>query len=145
MFRSFRISDLTRADDGLTALHLAVASKNPDKVKILLEAGCSVGALDRELQTPLDSYIKNNVDNMQILRMLLDNGADPTRVHIKGHPPPLCSPLASAAEINLMAHAAAARGFFDWGVQRYAVSEGGRTILPRRAKSKAKQRLRRYR
>ena len=137
--------DIPPFRDESTALHVAVASKNPVKVLILLDAGCSVHATNRDGQTPLDVYVINKVGNLQLLQQLLDKGADPTRLNSDGHPP-LCDSTAKAAEVNLMAHAAASLGFFTWGVQqRKSGEEQGRERLTRRAKSKAKERLRRYR
>ena len=56
--------------NGSTVLHAAVASKNTNKVSLLLQEGCSVHAINQNGQTALHVYIMNMVNNLQILKLL---------------------------------------------------------------------------
>lgn len=58
-----------------TALHLAVDTRNWSMVKLLLELGADVGAVDDDLRTPLHLAAKGNV--VSIAALLLDYGTDP--------------------------------------------------------------------
>jgi hypothetical protein len=57
-----------------TALHWAVASGHFDVVKILIEAGAQVNALDRDSVSPL--ILAANLGNLDIVRILIQHGAD---------------------------------------------------------------------
>lgn len=58
-----------------TALHYAVRCMDLRNVKLLVERGADVNAVNSSLQTPLDMYDFKRKENKKILRILLDNGA----------------------------------------------------------------------
>jgi ankyrin repeat protein len=60
----------------LTALHLATAAASPTVVKLLLGAGASVNPRDARGLTPLMWAVGTDRPEPQIVRMLLDHGAD---------------------------------------------------------------------
>lgn len=72
--------------DGMTALHLAVKAGHRHIVKILVkELGCNVNDRDeRNGDTCLNILMKNGGD-INVLRYLLQNDADPNIVNYAGH------------------------------------------------------------
>ena len=58
-------------------MHLAAGFGSTKTVKILLEAGADISALDENERTPLHYAAHNRVD---VVKMLLDNGADVSAV-----------------------------------------------------------------
>jgi ankyrin repeat protein len=60
----------------MTALHLGVASRNTDMVRLLLESGASVDAPDIRGFTPLVWAIGSDRSNPAIARLLLEAGAE---------------------------------------------------------------------
>jgi ankyrin repeat protein len=64
------------AFSAFTALHAASLSGNPDVAKALVDAGANVNAVDIRGLTPLVWAISTDRPNLQIVKMLLENGAD---------------------------------------------------------------------
>ena len=60
----------------LTALHMATADASPTVVKLLLDAGASVNAVDARGLTPLTWAIATDRPEPRIIAMLLNHGAD---------------------------------------------------------------------
>jgi len=60
----------------LTPLHVAVISRNPDAVKLLLDAGAKVNVQDVRGMTPLMLAVGSDHTNPGVIQMLLDHGAD---------------------------------------------------------------------
>jgi ankyrin repeat protein len=74
---------------GTTPLHIACSIEKMDLVKLLIEHGANVNATteDRGEQTPLHVAVARGVfskDLVQLVRLLLDNGADPEAMDAKG-------------------------------------------------------------
>jgi len=62
----------------VTPLHLSVSSESPETVKLLLESGAKVNARDIRGMTPLMFAVSTDRPHLEIIRMLLARGADPT-------------------------------------------------------------------
>ncbi|XP_028280656.1 B-cell lymphoma 3 protein homolog [Parambassis ranga] len=61
--------------EGLTSLHLAVRSGHKDLVRMLLDAGADINAMDvKSGQTPLIHAVENN--NTDMVHFLIENGCD---------------------------------------------------------------------
>jgi ankyrin repeat protein len=65
-----------KTDAGLTALHFAAFNGNLAMVKLLLEAGASSNVADDRGLTPLMMTANSKSKNPEVVRMLLDRGAD---------------------------------------------------------------------
>jgi hypothetical protein len=70
-----------RAQDGCTALHMAVQQESPAPVEALLRAGASPDARDRKRGTPLLRYVESapqppTVADTAIASLLMAHGAD---------------------------------------------------------------------
>lgn len=72
--------------DGLTPLHMACINKNYDGAKELLEAGAHVDPQDKWGNTPLNRAVFEH-DSANLVRLLVDHGADPTIENHYGHSP----------------------------------------------------------
>jgi len=70
----------TRGFGGVSPLHEAVLSGKSTIVKILVERGAKLEALDNMGRTPLLTYASASTHNLDILRILLKAGADPKAV-----------------------------------------------------------------
>lgn len=66
-------------EDG-TALHIAAAGGFTEIVRVLLEAGWAVDAPDRHGRTPLGQALTAEKCTPEIVRLLLEKGADPAKV-----------------------------------------------------------------
>jgi ankyrin repeat protein len=62
----------------VTSLHLSVSSGSPETVRLLLDGGARVNAQDIRGMTPLMFAVSTDRPNLEIIRMLLARGADPT-------------------------------------------------------------------
>lgn len=62
----------------LTPLHFAVANGSAEEVKLLLDAGAPVDPRDVRGMTPLMFAVSNDRPNVDIVRLLLAKGADPS-------------------------------------------------------------------
>ena len=60
--------------NGFTSLHYATSSGSVDVVKLLLDKGADINALDNKGTTPLMLAVKNN--SLPIAKLLLERGAD---------------------------------------------------------------------
>jgi ankyrin repeat protein len=69
---------------GWTALHFAVQEWRPEIVRKLINAGAPVDAQDRDGNTPLMRAVFESKGRGDIIRMLLDAGADQTRTNKSG-------------------------------------------------------------
>ena len=65
-----------QADDGATALAIAADMGHKEMVILLLKAGADLAIPDKKGYTPLHQAVSS--DHMDIARILLDHGADPT-------------------------------------------------------------------
>ena len=75
----------SRAEGGVTPLHLAATCSGPEVVKLLLERGADVTARGYRMSTPLHSAMDDwhlgldtacSPPNLAVIRILLENGAD---------------------------------------------------------------------
>ena len=64
-----------RNDLKQTALHRAAGSNNSEIVKILIEKGSDINALDYSLWTPLHYSARYN-NNAEVLQTLIEKGAE---------------------------------------------------------------------
>ena len=64
---------------GNTALHYAAAKKDPEAIKILLEAGSEVDIENRDGITPLHQSLLKNPKSLEATEALLIAGANPDR------------------------------------------------------------------
>jgi ankyrin repeat protein len=71
-----------RDRNGLTALHVAVVRKDVDTVKSLLNNFADVNCVDNEGRSPLITTLETS-DDHSMLRVLLENRADPNLVSSK--------------------------------------------------------------
>lgn len=98
-----RASLETRRPDGITALLFAVIARDEEMVQLLVKAGANVNAKDSlDGSSPLHQAIYHNL-NIEIIRLLLDHGAD---VDIRGDKPEGWTPLHIAATHGRLAAAA---------------------------------------
>jgi ankyrin repeat protein len=67
-----------------TALHLAARDQNEAVVRLLLEAGANVDALDSFNNTPLVRAVFHSSPNPAVIRLLLQYGADPYKENNTG-------------------------------------------------------------
>ena len=65
-----------KTEGGLTALHYAAFKGNLAMVKLLLEAGAPVNVADDRGLTPLMMAANSRIKNPEVVRVLLDRGAD---------------------------------------------------------------------
>lgn len=72
-----RIKKIMKAnlDDGKTPLHFAVEAENENIVKVLIDAGADVNAMNKDEYTPL-RLVPQSDDNVNILKLLIDAGSD---------------------------------------------------------------------
>ncbi|CAB0035768.1 unnamed protein product [Trichogramma brassicae] len=89
LFKIFNRFDLNYADaDGYTHLHVACQYGYPEIVEKFLEAGHDPNCVDRSTgNTPLLSHLSNINVRQDILRMLLESGADPNAANALGATP----------------------------------------------------------
>ncbi|CAI2352450.1 unnamed protein product [Caenorhabditis sp. 36 PRJEB53466] len=79
------VSKTRQNRDGMTALHIAVAARNLDAVKLLIELECSIDLVDNEQRTPLHYAAEHGYP--EIVEYLLSEGArNSTRDHIGATP-----------------------------------------------------------
>lgn len=79
------VSKTRQNKDGMTALHIAVAARNLDAVRLLIELGCSVDLVDTEQRTPLHYAAEHGYP--EIVQYLLSKGArNSTRDNIGATP-----------------------------------------------------------
>jgi len=83
-----------RTPDGYTPLHLAVASRRFEVVKLLVESGAEVDTRREGGGTPLHSAAQNG--DAQLVEFLLEHGADPLAENDEGRSP---LDLATSAEV----------------------------------------------
>ncbi len=62
---------------GNTLLHLAIIEKDTKLVRLLLEEGADIDALDRHKRTPL--HLAASYGNLELIQLLLKNNADPNK------------------------------------------------------------------
>ena len=75
-------ADSSKHDDlGFTALHAAVENHHYDMIKLLLEAGANVNAVDNFGNTPLQ---RASHQKTEIIQLLLSGGADPSIINNYG-------------------------------------------------------------
>lgn len=79
--------DVNETDgEGRTPLHVACVNKDYDKAEALLGAGAQVDPLDKWGNTPLNSAVFEK-DALDLVKLLIEHGADPTIGNINGHSP----------------------------------------------------------
>uniref|UniRef100_A0A8R1DRS1 ANK_REP_REGION domain-containing protein n=1 Tax=Caenorhabditis japonica TaxID=281687 RepID=A0A8R1DRS1_CAEJA len=79
------VSKTRQNRDGMTALHIAVAARNLDVVKLLIELGSSIDLVDNEQRTPLHYASEHGYP--EIVKYLMSHGArNSTRDHIGATP-----------------------------------------------------------
>ena len=78
----------------LSLLHMAVKSKDPNYVKLLVKLGCNVKTQITDCKTPLHSSVFDG--NYEITNLLIENGANVNAVTNSGW-----SPLQIAVQENL--------------------------------------------
>jgi ankyrin repeat protein len=113
-----------RSAGGENALHVAAALNKLSEVQRLIQLGADVNALDDRGNTPLHRAIQSD-SNGQLVKRLLDNGADPNAVP-PNPPPDWKSPLSFAVEsgyIVIVTH------LLDAGAEVNARDARGRTAL----------------
>jgi uncharacterized protein len=76
-----------RADDGSTALHAAAYQQDAWASWVLLEAGAAVDAEDQWGNTPLFRAVFSNHDAVEVIKLLLSYGADPSHENKSGVSP----------------------------------------------------------
>lgn len=88
-----------------TALHVAVESKRLAAIEKLIELGISVNVEDESQTTPLHIAAKAtlNARDLEILRALIDAGADPSLMNKQGKTPAELVPRTSSARDEAMA------------------------------------------
>ncbi len=77
----FSSSDMSRSQDGCTALHVAAQQESPAPAAALLRAGASPDARDHKRGTPLLRYVESapqppTVADTAIASLLMAHGAD---------------------------------------------------------------------
>ena len=75
------------SDQQWTALHFAARDQNRDIVKTLLESGAHPEPLDTFGNTPLWRAVMNRAPDLELVRLLMDFGADPRRKNNTGISP----------------------------------------------------------
>jgi ankyrin repeat protein len=73
--------------DGLTPLHMAAINKNYDAAKALLEAGAHVDPQDKWGNTPLWRSVFGKDGTVQLVKLLVDYGANPSIENESGSSP----------------------------------------------------------
>lgn len=63
--------------DDYSALHYAVQKRNPEIVKLLLAKNANIDSQDKEGNTPLWTAVMTYSGNDEVIKLLLDGGADP--------------------------------------------------------------------
>jgi ankyrin repeat protein len=103
--------DLTARENasGYTALHFAVQSRSASTVRELLLAGADVNALDRAGQSPLMTALRRLPLNLELIEILLVNGADPALENGAGR-----TARAILASMEHTPDVSAAKVLFDW-------------------------------
>lgn len=88
---------------GWTALHYAADSKYWPISKILIESGASVDTQDEDGNTPLWKSLMTSSPNHEMIKALLEKGADPYRKNVYGASPmSLAQKLGKAELIELL-------------------------------------------
>src|ERR1051325_1833617 len=84
-----RGADVNAQDKGRhwTALHFAAQSQRDDIVKVLLENGARVDPVDTFGNTPLWVAVMNTLSRLDVVRRLVESGADPNRKNQAGVAP----------------------------------------------------------
>ncbi len=63
---------------GFTPLHFAAQDGRPDNARVLIAAGAGVNAADAKGETPLKKAVMSIHDYVGVIKVLRENGADPT-------------------------------------------------------------------
>ncbi|MCJ0904406.1 ankyrin repeat domain-containing protein [Rhodococcus sp. ARC_M6] len=63
---------------GFTPLHFAAQDGRPDNARVLIAAGADVNAGDAKGDTPLKKAVMGSHDYVGVIKVLRENGADPT-------------------------------------------------------------------
>lgn len=69
-------------DTGLTPLHMAIQQKHVNVIHLLLDSGADINQPDKNGNIPLWTAIHNWRQELDVILLLLEHGADPT---IKNH------------------------------------------------------------
>lgn len=114
--------------DGIAPLHLASGLKNVDAVRMLIDANAGVNDTDNWDFTPLHSAVLNckdgkhdNTASKEIVKILVENGADSDAINIMGHTPLIDAVCAG--------NYSAIQGFIEAGVYLETKDNDGRTAL----------------
>lgn len=83
-----------------TALHFAARDQKAQIVEILIQSGADVNALDSFGNTPLWRAIMNDRVDVEVIGILLRNGADPDKANRKGVSPRKLAETLGKAEIS---------------------------------------------
>jgi ankyrin repeat protein len=76
--------DLQVREDIMPLMHWAVLSNRPTSVQALLDAGCPVNSTDDYDNGNTTMHLAASEDQPEVVRILLENGADPTLVNRHG-------------------------------------------------------------
>lgn len=68
-------------DNGMTPLHFAAQEQHIEVTKTLLQAGANPNIYDRNGNGPLWVAVLSTRDSFEIVKMLLDSGADPDKLN----------------------------------------------------------------
>ena len=80
--------DINEADNaGMTPLHHACIEKSYEAAEVLLQAGAAVGLQDKWGNTPLGHAVYGKDGTVDLVRLLVEYGADPTVENNKGNSP----------------------------------------------------------
>jgi ankyrin repeat protein len=76
-----------RDKSGFTPLHLAAQEYRPEAAAVLIDAGADVGAQNKFGNTPLFTATFESKGRGEIIRLLLQRGADPDHANSSGQTP----------------------------------------------------------
>lgn len=109
--------------NGTTPLHSLVALYNKNLVKKFIEYEPNYNAMDNEGNTPLHTFMQNYMTDMDVLKTLLEKGANPNAKNHQGLTPLLCLHNVNWAFTKIM------ELFQDTGADIHEVDRDGNNLL----------------
>jgi ankyrin repeat protein len=89
-----------RSSQGYTPLHFAAQEYAVDAARLLVDAAATVDARDEDGNTPLFVAVYNSAGRGEMIKLLLEHGADPDAVNNYGQTPQKLAHLIGSYDVK---------------------------------------------